>query len=151
MKHRNGFVSNSSTTSFVIVGACLDSGEFREFLNKEYFLTEEFVKDSWSNLTLEEMKAEFSEVETYSLMEFISKKSDISIENGYNYEQIYVGVYPGPDKSVKGESILQQMKRTADKIQNIEQIINECKYFTKEGKKAILKNLQWHSEAWRDG
>jgi len=42
MKVRQGFVSNSSTTSFVIVGACIDSEDFEEMVNMDKILTQDF-------------------------------------------------------------------------------------------------------------
>ncbi len=143
MKIRHGFISNSSTTSFVLVGTSLDSDEFRGFLNKELFFTEEFAKSTYNDL--EEIKDEFDEVDLYEIAEYINNKSNVDFEIGYESESVYVGISPSPRG--KG-TILEQLKRSGDRIQNIHNIVNNCEFFTDKGKKKILANISWHEEAY---
>ena len=150
MKSRKGFVSNSSTTSFVIVGASLDSSEFKDILVKEFFMTQEFLDDSYSDLSLEEIKEDFDNVNSYELVEFLEDQSELDFYTGYDSEPIYVGIDPTPSYE-KGKPFLERLKDSHDRVMNIAETVNNCKFFTEEGKKKILESLDWHEEAYRDG
>ncbi len=152
MKSRKGFVSNSSTTSVVIVGASLDSSEFKDILVKEFFMTQEFLDDSYHDLSLEEMKEDFGSVNTYELKDFLDNKSELDFYTGYDSEPIYVGINPTPKSGYKNDkSFMERLKDSHDRVMNIAETVNNCKFFTEEGKKKILESIDWHEEAYRDG
>lgn len=70
MKVRNGFVSNSSSSSFCIFGACLDSSEAREL-----------VKD------VEDLK----DAGLYDIREYLEEKTPLSIYVPPDFGMLYIG------------------------------------------------------------
>lgn len=79
MKIRNGFVSNSSSSSFCIYGAYFEMGDLIERVKKMNLLTEE---------QLEEM--EESE-EWYDIDNFLSEKTELEIYSDYENECFWIG------------------------------------------------------------
>ena len=156
MKIRDGFVSNSSTTSFVILGARVESSQFYKMFNLESFnqkMIDEIFQYSDDKPTLEEFRAkDLDEWDYIDFSEFGEYLEGLDVYSGYDSEEYFIGIDPSPDEGkTKGEDILVRMKRTADKIQDIHNIVNNSKHLTEKGKKAILSKLDWHLEAWRDG
>jgi hypothetical protein len=77
MKIRNGFVSNSSSSSFLIYGVSLDSGsQLDELVEK---INDEKV---------------FEAKETWDVAEAIGEKLGLSCEVGQNDEYVYFGRCP---------------------------------------------------------
>jgi len=73
MKIRKGFVSNSSSSSFHIYGAELDSYDFKQFLIKMSVATEE-------------------EIDEDGLAEFVDLlDTDLQIYHWYDAERVYIG------------------------------------------------------------
>ena len=160
MKVRDGFVSNSSTTSFVVFGASLERRAFYDLFDPNGFdqkTIDKLYQYSNNKPTIEKFKQHFDilfkeDLEDYYELTSLLEEQGLAAESGYEGESFYVGLSPSPDVAkFKGEDILIRMKRSADKIQDIHNIINDCKFFTEKGKKLILKKLGWHLEAWRDG
>lgn len=82
MKVRTGFVSNSSSSSFVVYGSRFETGDIQEMLAKKKTPeeVEEIIEDG-----------EIREV----LLELISEmKSDLQVEYDYENEAIYIGISP---------------------------------------------------------
>ena len=76
MKYRQGFVSNSSATSFCIFGVCLDIGEFEELLK---------------------IPEEQSEHEDYDFYEVLDNwgNSELSLNDDFIFEEHYGDVFIG--------------------------------------------------------
>lgn len=70
MKTRQGFVSNSSTTSFCIYGVCIEEDEIKKILKKE-------EDDLSAGELLEE--------------EMENKKVSLFIQSDYDGNQVYIG------------------------------------------------------------
>lgn len=75
MKIRNGFVSNSSSSSFVIFGACLEKSELFDLVKST--LTEEQIK--------------YIQEDGESLTEFWNPTTNLEIREDYECEEIYIG------------------------------------------------------------
>lgn len=69
MKIRNGFVSNSSSSSFCIYGTCIDLGNFSEKLNESTILSKKFSNDDFIEM--------YDNNDWYSLLEFISENTNL--------------------------------------------------------------------------
>lgn len=82
-KFRTGFVSNSSSSSFLIYGAIVDDDVITEEIFQKY-LKEEFPEFN----TLEELQ-DSDEYDLSELFETLSEKLDIDIH--YGYEDYYLG------------------------------------------------------------
>lgn len=79
MKIRNGFVSNSSSSSFCIYGTALEFGEVLEKLNESKYFTEEELEN-------------FDEDEgIYEIGEIISKKTTLSVHVDGEGDTLWVG------------------------------------------------------------
>jgi hypothetical protein len=83
MKIRSGFVSNSSSSSFVLFGFLLDKEDYNEF---------DLLKKLDKRLTIE-----IYNEDKYAVREEISDKYDITIEdgdsdNGISEEKIFIGI-----------------------------------------------------------
>ena len=74
MKYRQGFVSNSSTTSFCIFGVCLDNAEFEELLK---------------------IPEEQSEHEDYDFYEVLDNWGSSELPDGFIFEEHDENVFIG--------------------------------------------------------
>jgi hypothetical protein len=79
MKIRNGFVSNSSTTSFCIYGAEIEYDTLKKLYNKEHNVNDENEEDK---------DYEFDE---YDTMEKLAEKLGLEMHSGQDGEQRYLG------------------------------------------------------------
>jgi len=77
MKIRNGFVSNSSSSSFCIYGASFEMGELIEKVKTLGLITED--------------KIEEYEDDQYELMEILDEKLDLNMEFDYENEYVWIG------------------------------------------------------------
>lgn len=156
MKIRTGFVSNSSTSSFLIYGASIgevDTDALIQSLKeqegfeeaKENFIKkyEEYAEkySTYNATTFDDMIAET--VEQEGIYEFLSWTwpkwsgneawEDISIESP-PYDNLYVGLDP---RDMKDDETLAEFKERAK---------NAVSVLSSEELK-----LGWHKMAWRDG
>ncbi|MBT6050104.1 MAG: hypothetical protein HOG49_25180 [Candidatus Scalindua sp.] len=146
MKIRNGFVSNSSTSSFHIYGICLEEGEqvadrIKENATddmKELLLTKNnaaAAKSSYRNVfdDFASYMDSFEE-DSYELWYEIGCAANLSVNSPE-----YYGTYIGIDPSKIGDDETGREFKT-----RVENII-----------KSLLgsdtKGFGWHEEAWRDG
>ena len=138
MKIRSGFVSNSSSSSFLIYGMVIEADEAKSAL-----LTEELYKEATDDPDWAFADSEtFEDMSAYDISECISsiykkefKKGNLSIETGPEAEYLYIGVthHSFPDYKTVGE-IKKNIKDTLNMLFKTDSI-----------------KTDWHSECWRDG
>lgn len=92
MKIRSGFVSNSSSSSFIVKGFILDNGKFNptEIMKRFGYLTDEIINKATHN-----GKYTWEDVEREVFWDFRDEHQDIAILEGYeddmNDNQIFIG------------------------------------------------------------
>lgn len=92
MKIRSGFVSNSSSSSFIVKGFILDNGKFNptEIMKRFGYLTDEVINKATHN-----GKYTWEDVEREVFWDFRDEHQDIAILEGYeddmNDNQIFIG------------------------------------------------------------
>lgn len=124
MKTRNGFVSNSSTTSFCIMGIELDELNFPEEPNEE------------ERKLMEECEYEdVSDIDRSERMDIRFDKSGLDYEIEPYNDNVYVGL--SVSKMRPDETMAQFQERAAELIR---QHLPECD-----------KKPGWIVDAWRDG
>ena len=148
MKIRNGFVSNSSTSSFYIYGICLDKSEddiakrFKEntpdeikktILDKNNELAE---KRSYVTTfdTFEAYIDHFDE-DVYEMLSSITGLVGLEMHSPEYYDAIYMGIDPsniGDDETGK------EFKTRVETL--IKSLFGDD-----------ITGFGWHAEAWRDG
>ena len=72
MKIRNGFVSNSSSSSFVIYGVCLDEKKIFEMAKDTFYDLSDMDKDDLEDLDAYELLNELLQLELYKDLFFAS-------------------------------------------------------------------------------
>lgn len=83
MKIRNGFVSNSSSSSFCIYGTCVDMDELLEKVKSTSILSEE---------ELERVDELIENDESYEVVEMLEEKVDgLVFHSDYENDQYYIG------------------------------------------------------------
>ena len=133
MKIRNGFVSNSSTSSFCIFGTTIDKSEiyndetFKELVKRE-FEDDEFDEDSgYEGLEI--------------LGDILHKEYNLSQRTPYYYEDVYIG---RSWTSLRDEETALSFKKEVEK--NIKAFL--AKYLPSINNEI---ECETHQEAWRDG
>jgi hypothetical protein len=122
MKVRNGFVSNSSSSSFLIYGFCMESDAFISLMRESKF--KDVIEEEW-------------ELDSYEILRQLKKafkKEGVEIETGWESEYSYIGLDPrsiGDDET--GKEFRERVESSVGKV---------------FGEK---KKCSWHEEAWRDG
>ena len=77
MKIRNGFVSNSSSSSFCIYGTCMSFSEIKENIKNSTLLTESYSTE------------EIEEMEKWDLIEIVEGNTDLYVK--YYEGDIWIG------------------------------------------------------------
>jgi len=105
MKIRTGFVSNSSSSSFVVVGIKISRNDLdyetveRQFSEYHVGYVDDWGTEPNSVLIGEHTSAEVSS-EEYIIDDIINvttKLKTLAIENGYNEDEIKLGVFLGTE------------------------------------------------------
>lgn len=77
MKIRTNFISNSSSSSFIIYGTRISEEDLKKYAEDKYFDNKEY------------QKVKFSEV--YDLVEFLECNDSLEIISNYDCEDYYIG------------------------------------------------------------
>lgn len=85
MKVRNGFVSNSSSSSFCIYGTSMDFGDILEKVKNSNFLTEEEMK-------MFNEDDDGDDVEWYEVGEMLADKCGLSSYTDYDNDTLWLGL-----------------------------------------------------------
>ena len=129
MKIRSGFVSNSSSTSFVIYGISMPTYKLEEWLNDHYnaMLSEENIE------TMEE-EGNYAIVELFAdLCADWLKENNLDVYTGYESEYTYIGISP---QNFPGNKTVDETKTF------ITQVL---------GTRFFDNTVNWYEECFRDG
>ena len=134
MKIRNGFVSNSSSSSFLIYGVALETSEFRELFVKNLQENVEVLPEYAKKLL--ENPDDFDYDYDYELGEAACKMlgEDFSLDSPSEWDTFYIGRSWG---SVRDNETGKQFKESVE--------TQLKKYFGED------VEIGTHSEAWFDG
>lgn len=109
MKGRSGFVSNSSSSSFVVYGTSFDSDEFMELIQNSGILEGKYTK--------EEIEAAREDGDTYEILEETADKVGLEVHNDYDSGTVYVGISPFDIKDDEtGEQFKARIKESIEKL-----------------------------------
>ena len=129
MKIRSGFVSNSSSTSFVIYGISMPTYKLEEWLNDHYnaMLSEE-------NIEAMEEEGNYAIVELFEdLCADWLKENNLDVYTGYESEYTYIGISP---QNFPGNKTVDETKTF------ITQVL---------GTRFFDNTVNWYEECFRDG
>ena len=122
MKIRQGFVSNSSSSSFVLLGKAWDSSE-------------EFLKDIGKTILDDDGNEVDDERTLYRSVELILNDTILTSKEGQDEERCYVGISPN---NLKEDRTISQIK------EDIAQALTQL------GATSESTQIDWHSECWMD-
>jgi len=134
MKVRMGFVSNSSSSSFMIMGICMELDEAKEIL-LEKVMTSEKVQKRCDVHCKEDLKPYLKGNRFRSVLNE-AFSDDMDVEGSYEDDYVYFGlsVY-----KMKDDETLREFK---ERVQ---------KQLEKIGIKSDIKSLDWQEDCWQDG
>jgi len=139
MKIRNGFVSNSSSSSFCIYGVCIDYDDLKNVTDD----TKKFLLDKHNEISTEEHQKDnfedyfefFMEDEPYTIVEDIEDRTELSFWTMPYTDTVYVGI---SYDTIKDEETGKEFK---ERVRNL----------VKElfGDSINVNSFATHSEVWR--
>lgn len=136
MKIRSGFVSNSSSSSFLIYGIQIDEDAAQDAVKKAIKNGHIFKDYDGNEMTFEDIVNEGMYEVTERLCSILPKTSSLSIEAPSNYDSIYVGA---SWDSVKDDETGKEFKN---------RVFNDIKAL---GLKVNKTDLGTHAESWYNG
>lgn len=90
MKIRSGFVSNSSSSSFILYGASMDNETFKEYVLEKIKISEKFSPEE-----IEEIEEEDQLYELVEIFTDMEESGSLSVETGSGYDDtVYIGKDP---------------------------------------------------------
>ena len=131
MKIRSGFVSNSSSSSFILYGASMDNETFKEYVLEKIKTAGKISPEEIDGLEEDDNIFEFVEI-----FEDMEDSGSLSVETGSGYDDtVYIG--KDPRNFEEDLTVAQNKKAIQDEF------------------KKIFPNVDlgfgWQEECWRDG
>ena len=109
MKGRSGFVSNSSSSSFVVYGTAFDSDEFLDLIQSSGILDGKYSK--------EEIESAKEDGDTYEILEEAADKAGLEVQSDYENGTTYIGVSPFKIKDNEtGEQFKARVTESIEKL-----------------------------------
>ena len=113
MKTRNGFVSNSSTTSFCIYGVCIDLDDIREEVRKNFN-----IKSDDGDVDYDE---DYDEYQYDNVIEDMAEKDGLECHSPYHDSTKYIGISWASIKDDEtGREFKQRIEDTVKKFTDVE-------------------------------
>lgn len=120
MKIRTDFVSNSSSSSFVIIGSSFDSNDLSSYIIKNNIIDKINTEEDLDIKTCDELFNEFSLLDILDIHN--SDLNDMTTMFDYDSELLYIGM--SLNKMSEDETLKTFKTRVADELKNVG--LNKC-------------------------